>query len=69
MAWTVNKDTEKKHFTGVDVPFFTDSPTEQKPEAWEPPTRRITLSCIMMTPWSLLLLIIIVFISVIGLVL
>ena len=43
MVWTVNKSTEKEKFKKIKIPFFTDSITQECPEAWIPPTRKVTL--------------------------
>lgn len=42
MAWTVNNSAEKAEFKSMNIPFFTDSVTQECPEAWIPPTRRVT---------------------------
>lgn len=44
ITWTVNKKTEKEWFKNKDIPYFTDSPLKELPEAWVPPQRRMSLT-------------------------
>ena len=54
MAWTVNNNREKDDFRQRKIPFLTDSSVEEKPEAWIPPKRKLTLSYLAQTSWSML---------------
>jgi len=44
ITWTVNKKAEKQWFKDKGIPFFTDSPLKELPEAWIPPQRRASLT-------------------------
>ena len=48
MAWTVNNNREKDDFRQRMIPFFTDSPVQERPEAWVPPERRINNTRVML---------------------
>jgi hypothetical protein len=37
-VWTVNDKEEKLEFARRGIPFFTDSPIRDMPEAWGPPS-------------------------------
>jgi glycerophosphoryl diester phosphodiesterase len=54
MAWTVNSNKEKQYFEQRGIPFLTDSAVDEKEEAWVPPERKMTLSNIAQTFWSIL---------------
>ena len=54
MAWTVNNNKEKQYFEQRGIPFLTDSAVDEKEAAWVPPERKMTLSNIAQTFWSIL---------------